>query len=183
MFESTRARVPSACEIQFNAHGPVAVNFTVVHRKWKEGRNPMKTKLFAVAVALLLSAVATSTCYAQQSELAVKIPFAFQAGNHTMPAGEYLVKSVTDGGGTVQRLRQVDGNVVMNVFTLSVETRNGDPSPRLVFHRYGETYFLAQIWTGLQGRQLFRSNREKEIAREEGRTEIALALQPTAVRP
>jgi hypothetical protein len=144
----------------------------------------MKTKLFAVVVALLLSAVATSTCYAQQAELAVKIPFAFQAGNHTMPAGEYLVvKSLTVGSGTVQRLRQVDGNAVMTVFTLSVDSRNGDPSPRLVFHRYGETYFLAQIWTGLQGRQLFRSNREKEIAREEGRTEIALALQPTVVRP
>jgi hypothetical protein len=143
----------------------------------------MKTKLFAIAVALLLSAVATSTCYAQQAELAVKIPFAFQAGNHTMPAGEYRVKSLNDVTGTVQRLCQVDGDAVMTVLTISVETRNGNPSPQLVFHRYGETYFLAQIWTGFQGRQLSRSNREKEIAREEGRTEIALALQPTAVRP
>ncbi len=143
----------------------------------------MKTKLFAVAVALLLSALATGTSYAQQAELSVKIPFAFQAGNHTMPAGEYLVKSVTDGSGTVQRLRQVDGSAVMNVLTLSVETRNGNPSPKLVFNRYGETYFLAQIWTGSQGHQLSRSNREKEIAREEGRTEIALSLPPAAVKP
>jgi hypothetical protein len=137
----------------------------------------MKTKLFAIAVTFLLSAVATSTCYAQQAELAVKIPFTFQAGNHRMPAGEYLVKS---GTGTVQRLRQVDGNAVMNVLTISVETRNGHPSPRLVFHRYGEIYFLAQIWTGSQGHQLSRSNWEKEIAREEGRTKIALVLQSTA---
>src|ERR1700741_2736768 len=123
MFERTRARVPSACELQFNAHGPVGVNFPVVRRKWKEGRNPMKTKLFAIAVALLFSAVATSTCYAQQTELAVKIPFAFQAGNHTMPAGEYLGKAVTDGGATVQRLRKVDRNVVMNVCAVSLEAR------------------------------------------------------------
>jgi hypothetical protein len=164
--------------------GRTAVNFTAVRtEKCKERRNHMKTKLFAVAVALLLTALATGTCYAQQAELSVKIPFAFQAGNHTMPAGEYLVKSVTEGSGTVQRLRLVDGSAVMNVLTLSVEARNGNASPRLVFHRYGETYFLAQIWTGLQGRQLYRSNREKEIAREEGRTEIAPALEPAAVKP
>ncbi len=143
----------------------------------------MKTKLFAVALTLVFSAVATGTCYAQQAELAVKIPFAFQVGNHSMPAGEYLVRSLIGGTGTVQRLRQVDGRAVMNVLTISVETRNGNPSPMLVFHRYGETYFLDQIWTGSQGHQLSRSNREKEIAREERRTEIALALQPAAARP
>ena len=40
----------------------------------------MKTKLFAVAVALLLSALATGTCYAQQAELSVKIPFRVPGG-------------------------------------------------------------------------------------------------------
>jgi hypothetical protein len=67
---------------------------------------------------------------------------------------------------------------------MSVEARNGIPNPELVFNRYGQTYFLSQIWTGGdQGRQLFKSNREKEILRGEPRTEIALLLHPTSVRP
>jgi hypothetical protein len=56
----------------------------------------MKTKLLAVVAALLLSVVATSVCYAQQTALTVTIPFAFQAGNQTMPAGEYRVESVLE---------------------------------------------------------------------------------------
>jgi hypothetical protein len=144
----------------------------------------MKTKLLAVVAALLLSVVATSVCYAQQTALTVTIPFAFQAGNQTMPAGEYRVESVLTGTGQLQRLRQVNGSAVMIVSTMSVEARNGIPNPELVFNRYGQTYFLSQIWTGGdQGRQLFKSNREKEIMRGEPRAEIALLLHPTSARP
>ena len=144
----------------------------------------MKTKLFAVVSALLLSVVATSVCYAQQAALTATIPFAFQAENQTMPAGEYHVESVLTGTGRLQRLRQVNGSAVMIVSTMSVEARNGIPNPELVFNRYGQTYFLSQIWTGGdQGRQLFKSNREKEILRGEPRAEIALLLHPTSVRP
>lgn len=105
----------------------------------------MKTKLFAVAVALLLSVVATTVCYAQQTALAVTIPFAFQAGNQTMPAGEYRVESVLTGTGQLQRLRQVNGSAVMIVSTMSVEARNGNPNPELVFNRYGQIYFLSDL--------------------------------------
>ena len=147
----------------------------------------MKTKLFAIVAALLLSVVATSVCYAQQAALTVTIPFAFQAENQTMPAGEYRVESVLEsvltGTGRLQRLRQVNGSAVMIVSTMSVEARNGIPNPELVFNRYGHTYFLSQIWTGgSQGHQLFKSDREKEIVLGERRTEIALLLQPMASR-
>jgi hypothetical protein len=142
----------------------------------------MKTKLFAIGAALLLFVVAASVCYAQQTALAVTIPFAFQAGNQTMPAGEYRVESILTAA-RVQCLRQVNGAAVMIVSTMPVEARNGYSNPELVFNRYGKTYFLSQIWTGgSQGHQLFKSDREKEIALGERRTEIALLLQPTSVR-
>jgi hypothetical protein len=47
-----------------------------------EKESPMKTKLSFVAAALLFSVVTTGSCYAQQTVLDVKIPFAFQAENH-----------------------------------------------------------------------------------------------------
>jgi hypothetical protein len=142
----------------------------------------MKAKLFFVAAALLLSVAATSTCYAQQTVLAtVKIPFAFQDGNRTLPAGEYRVEHLLTGNGSFERLQQIDGDTVMTVLTMSVEAKTGNPNPKLVFNSYGHTYFLSQIWTGEpQGRKLFKSNREKEMAREQVRSEIALLLQPTS---
>src|SRR5260370_14232325 len=105
-----------------------------------------------------------------------------------MPAGEYRVESVLEsaltGTGQLQRLRQVNGSALMIVSTMSVEARNGNPNPELVFNRYGQTYFLSQIWTGGdQGRQLFKSNPEKGILRRKPRAEIALLLHPTSVRP
>ena len=144
----------------------------------------MKTKLSIVAAALLLSVVATGTCYAQQTTLDVKIPFAFQAGDHTLPAGEYRVSSALTGTKTIQRLRQVGGDAVIGFVTMSVDTRNGHPDPKLVFNCYGQTRFLSQIWTGDgEGRQLFKSNREKQTAAGERGREIALLPQPTDVRP
>jgi hypothetical protein len=142
----------------------------------------MKAKLFFVAAALLLSVAAISTCYAQQTVLAVKIPFAFHDGNRTLPAGEYRVERVLTGYGSFEQLRQIDGNAVMTVLTMSVESKTGNQSPELVFNRYGQTYFLSQIWMGdAQGRQVFKSDYEKSIAREQVRSEIALLLLPASV--
>ena len=121
----------------------------------------MKAKLFFVAAALVLSVAAISTCYAQQTVMAVKIPFAFHDGNRTLPAGEYRVERLHSGTELVQQLRQIDGDAVMTVHTVSVEAKAENQNPELVFNRYGQTYFLSQIWTGgAHGRQLFKSNYE-----------------------
>ena len=142
----------------------------------------MRAKLFFVAAALLLSVAATSTCYAQQTELAVKIPFAFHNGNRTLPAGEYRVERMLTGYGSFEQLRQIDGDAVVTVLTMPVESKTGNQNPELVFNRYGQTYFLSQIWTGgADGRQVSKSGYEKSIAREQVRSEIALLLQPTSV--
>jgi len=144
----------------------------------------MKTKLLLVAAALLLSVVVTGSSYAQQTVLTVKIPFAFQDGNRTLPAGEYVVERLSSGTELVQRLRQVDGEATMIVQTVSVEAKTESQDPELVFNRYGKTNFLSQIWMGgAHGRQLLKSGYEKSIAREQGRSEIALLLQPTSVKP
>jgi hypothetical protein len=144
----------------------------------------MKTKLSIVALAVLLSVVATGTCYAQQTTLAVKIPFAFQAGDHTLPAGEYRVESALTGTKVIQLLRQVDGDAVIAFVTMTVDSRNGHPDAELIFNCYGQTRFLSQIWTGDgEGRQLIKSNREKQTAAGERGREIALLLQPTDIRP
>lgn len=140
----------------------------------------MKTKLFALAAALILSGLATGISYAGQPALCVNVPFAFQAGDQEMPAGEYRLETEVTGAGQFQLLRQVDGDAVVILMTLPVESKAENPDPALIFHRYGQTYFLAQIWSGgADGRELFKSNREKEMARGEVSSELALILHPT----
>jgi hypothetical protein len=136
-------------------------------------------KQIAVAVALLAAAIAAGQCYAEQYlSLKGNIPCAFQVGNKTMPAGEYSIQRVSDGDGRIQLIRRTDSSASAMAPTLPVDAKDGKSEPVLVFHKYGNSYFLSEIWTGeSQGRQLFKSEREKELVREETRTEVTLSLQ------
>lgn len=146
----------------------------------------MKRQAFAVAIALLLSIGAASVCSAQQRAVGANIPFAFQVGNKTLPAGEYRIERALVGTGNEQLIRDGDGVPLMFVPTMPVDSRDGKSEPRLIFNHYGNSYFLSQIWTAEgSGRQLFKSEREKEVARTEVKTEteVALLVYSTPVKP
>ena len=140
----------------------------------------MKTKILALATALLLSGLAASISYAGAPVLVTNIPFEFQVGNQTFPPGDYRVETELTGSVRFQMLRQVDTNRVVILSTLPVESKAQGGDPMLIFHRYGQTYFLSQIWIGEQvGHELLKSNREKEMARWERSSELSLLLHPT----
>jgi hypothetical protein len=139
----------------------------------------MKTKIFALATALLLSGLMSGISYAEPPTLVTNIPFAFQVGNQTLPAGDYRVETEVTGAAKFQFLRHVDSNRVVILSTLPVESKAEGGDPMLIFHRYGQTYFLAQIWNGTaEGRELPESRREKEMARWDWSSELSLLLHP-----
>jgi hypothetical protein len=102
----------------------------------------------------------------------------------SLPLGEYRVQPMSTGSGDVQLIRQTDGDALTVVLTMAVDPEDGKSEPQLIFNHYGNSYFLSQIWTGAgQGRELFKSKREKETARGEARTEVALLAYPSSARP
>ena len=138
----------------------------------------MKRRVLAATVALAVSIVAAGVCFAQPRVLEVNIPFAFEAGNKMLPAGQYQLESVPTGDGTLYRIRRMGGDAQSLVSSIAMTTGDRQTLPRLVFHKYGTTYFLAQIWNGDgRGRQLSESKQEKEVARAEERIEVALSTQ------
>ena len=140
-------------------------------------------KQFAVAVALLGAAIATVPCYAQWMSSRADIPFAFQVGNKTMPAGRYLIERVCDSTPNLQMIRRTDSSAVVTALTIGVDANGRKSEPELVFHKYGNSYFLAEIWTGgAQGRQLLKSERERELAKESAGREVAVSLEPALDR-
>ncbi|MFY9529972.1 MAG: hypothetical protein WBC04_17880 [Candidatus Acidiferrales bacterium] len=137
----------------------------------------MKKQAFALAFGLLLSIAVAGVCYAQQPALVGNVPFAFQVGNKTLPAGEYRIERAPTGDGCLQLIRQQGGHPLMFVPTMPVDPKDGKSEPVLIFNHYGNSYFLSQIWTGTgTGRQLFKSNRETELALNEVKTETEVAL-------
>ena len=97
----------------------------------------------------------------------VKIPFDFSVGDKTFPAGVYSVTRVNQEK-LVLRLSSEDGREAIHIITNPVEAKEYPKTGRLIFRRYGETYFLSQIWESdeIQGRQLLKSRTERSVERD-----------------
>ena len=61
------------------------------------------------------------------------------------------------------------------VLTTRVEGKPPESTGKMVFHRYGGTYFLAEVWVAANGTgsRLFQSRAEKELAGAGAEKEIA----------
>jgi hypothetical protein len=80
-------------------------------------------------------------------------------------------------------IRRTDSSANAVALTLVVEAKNGESVPMVVFHKYGNSYFLFEIWTGgSQGHKLFKSEREKELARESAGSNVAVSLESVPER-
>ena len=122
----------------------------------------MKNQLIRnVSVALL----AAASMYAQGSQkLTVQVPFGFHVGASTLPSGEYMVD--TDAAPGVVRLRSADSKSTVMILSMSVQAPGAPSQGKLVFHKYGDEYFLSQIWKAGDniGCELRKSHREIEVA-------------------
>jgi hypothetical protein len=123
----------------------------------------MKNQLFAlIGLGLLL---ATASAYAQTGVVKANVPFNFIVEKTQIPAGEYLIQSVTQSG-VAMSIESLDRKLVKLILPNTCESTQAQEKTKLVFHRYGDQYFLAQIWTegNERGRELPKTRRESEVA-------------------
>jgi hypothetical protein len=141
-----------------------------------------KQTYMIIAVITLVTVAGLSTAKAQtitNPQLVANIPFAFNIGDKTMPAGEYIVQCTNPSSPTkVLQVRSKDGNNSALVRTNSVIGKIED-NARLVFYHYGDQYFFAQAWlpadnTGMQAPRS-RTEKARQLAREKRTTETVLA--------
>jgi hypothetical protein len=119
-----------------------------------------------VAVLGLFFMLAITSVKAQTpSRVEVNIPFDFAAGKATLKPGAYSIKRTT---GNALAIRSADGKTTALVNApLTIGSRDSKAGERLVFNRYGDRYFLSQVWLTVDtGRQLFISGEETKVARE-----------------
>ena len=123
----------------------------------------MKKQLF---VLLGLGLLVGMSAYAQTVNLKADVPFNFIISGATLPAGEYTMQELETGSVIAVR----GPNPKASLFVLSHRCSSTDAAKqsKLVFHRYGDRYFLAQLWVAGSdsGRQLPKSPREMEVARD-----------------
>ena len=131
--------------------------------------------MFVVLMTLL-----TGLAAAQMSNtplISAQVPFAFVAANHTVPAGQLVVRTATADG----NILQIDSAAAkVGLFTPASVTQDGKAAGdyALVFHKQGDQYFLRGIKIGGSkwGYQLPESKAEAEMrARNMPSEEIVLA--------
>jgi hypothetical protein len=129
-----------------------------------------RTVLFALTVLLLATAA-----HAQTTNVKASIPFNFVVGDHAYSAGEYTVKSLSQGSAAI-RIDNADESEKR--MTLSIACQKGQPAAQttLVFRRLGDNYFLYQIWTegNSLGREFPMSKAEVKIAKNYSKPELVI---------
>ena len=138
----------------------------------------MKRNLFWGLTALALALV-INVPFANAQSAKANVPFDFAAAGKTMPAGTY---SVSEIGDSEIRIANAESSAVV-LMHAQREERLDYQSAKLVFHRYGDKYFLAEVWNGAgnSGLQIPAGKMEQEMRAASnnsgGATEVVVALR------
>ena len=126
-------------------------------------KQPLKT-LAMLGLLLTLTAISIS---AQSERSSINIPFNFIVSQKTLPAGEYTVEAKKNFD-KVWLIQSRDNSTCVLVITMPVQASQTPGKTKLVFHKYGDQYFLSQIWTpgDNTGRELLMPRLERELAKD-----------------
>ena len=122
--------------------------------------------MFLLLVTLsLVTAVVSAQAQGSRSEYA-DIPFDFKAGDKELPAGRYQISQSTSGEAVT--VRGVENSISVVKMTNHLVQLDPAKTSKLVFNRYGNQYFLSEVWIAGRstGQQIRKTNAEKAIQRE-----------------
>ena len=121
-----------------------------------------------LAILALTLSICVPTISAQ-TIVKANVPFSFTVGKTEMPAGNYVVSSVSESA--IAITDRNTGTSVLSLFR-SEQAKSNDGTAKLVFHKYGDKYFLSQVGRGLGGSliQLPTSEQEQEAQMQAARS-------------
>jgi hypothetical protein len=134
------------------------------------------TTLSLVATFSLFAAVASANAQASNTNR-VTIPFDFFVRNKNLPAGEYIVGRFQSSNTTTLLIRGVSTPSILVFQTHHVSAADPGGESKFVFRKYGDRYFLAQIWSAGE-----RDGNELPVTSSERTLRRHVAGQPTKDR-
>jgi|SRR5580698_3990183 hypothetical protein len=104
----------------------------------------MKTAKWMLAMMVtLLPGLAAAQLTSSQTVVA-KVPFEFVTANKVVPAGQVTVQTLNMGSKTLV-IRNVGARAAALSNSMTVETRQPAANCALIFHKYGNQYFLTEV--------------------------------------
>jgi len=96
----------------------------------------------AIALVGLAGLITTGGAFAQNNSAQGYVPFAFSVSNTTLPAGHYRIASNSAQSVVIRNLNELQ-RIVLSPIASQAQAK--DSSCKLVFHKYGDRYFLRQV--------------------------------------
>jgi hypothetical protein len=134
------------------------------------------TKIHSMLTAAMVICLAIAVpAFGASAAARVDIPFAFEAANHSLPAGEYHIERNSTGSGIY--LANAKGEK-WAILTSPAGNPNRFEAPRVVFERSGSTYRMATMYfAGTSGAAAIPATKSQmTIARTTTPERIELAL-------
>jgi hypothetical protein len=133
------------------------------------GRQILKGLTMLMLVAGLALASAAVANGQGGEKLIAQVPFDFVVGDKTLASGQYRVQAVNSAGDalSIRSAAAKDQALCLTDGTGRAKDANKSEA-RLVFHRYGNKYFLSQVWMAGSsvGREMRKTAQERAIERE-----------------
>ena len=104
----------------------------------------MKYVKAMVLMALMTVPLWAASRLGTYTSVVAQVPFDFVVGGKLIPAGQCILQPATAANETIS-IRNTDAKVSLFSPTSTAETRIAADSSALVFHKYGDRYFLSAI--------------------------------------
>jgi hypothetical protein len=129
----------------------------------------LKKQIMSIAATLTLIIPMSIIGFAGLSgSVSANIPFDFMVGGKEFKSGKYTVTRLfASNSSDTLIIRSVDNSEAAN-FNVNSVSGKGESQARLIFRRYGNQYFLAQIFDGQasEGFGLLKSKAEREASKK-----------------
>ena len=126
-------------------------------------------KFGLLVVMIMIASGMSAKAQTLEYKLNANIPFDFTVADKKFQAGEYSFgRAQQTAGDAIVQMSSVDGHANLTRLTIPVLRLTAQNKATLIFHRYGDEYFLSQIWPAgaNTGRTLPKSRSEKDAARK-----------------
>ena len=139
------------------------------------------TKIGMLVLISIAALAASAKAQTLGNGLRANIPFDFTVAGKKFAAGYYSITRATQtNGDLVLEVNSLDEHSRVLPITSRMETLTARDKSILIFHRYGDEYFLAEIWpVGSEtGRELPKTRAERELARKAQDSGVAAINTP-----
>jgi hypothetical protein len=146
-------------------------------RNSHKGQNKIKKHHL---ISLFMGLVFAAMLYPNQAHaqivgsLEADIPFQFHAGNAKLPPGKYVIRVLDDSNLTIMEISKSDGSLSALFEVHSAEANSTPRKTELIFNRYGNKYFLHELFDEGEssGSQVVKSHYEERASQAAAEAQV-----------